>query len=168
LRCANPPYDPLLRRHPVHRANFVAVEIPQIGEVHFSCGAFAYARRIFAGLAAIGEAGRVPGVSLLGRVRRKADGAAIGVRRGLAVDRLRHRKYTGLGEVENSVAVDPGWPDIERAQQRVIERLGFLEVVGADHDMRKHSSIPPQFSNEQSRSYSRGGTTPYAARCRAM
>ena len=73
--------------------------------------AFANARRIFAGRAAIGEAGRVPGIGLLGRIGRKADGAAIGVCRRLAVDRLRHREHAGLGEVENAVAVDLGRPD---------------------------------------------------------
>ena len=56
--------------------------------------------------AASGEAGGVPRVGLLGRGGRKADGAAIGVRRGLAVDRLRHREHAGLGEVEDAVAVD--------------------------------------------------------------
>ena len=53
---------------------------------------------------------------------------------------------TGLGEVENAVAVHLGRPDVERAKQRVVERLGLFEVVGADHDMRKHISIPPSFS----------------------
>src|SRR5215212_7446134 len=45
-----------LRRHPVHRADLVAVEIAQISEVHFPRRAFANAGRVFAGLAAIGDA----------------------------------------------------------------------------------------------------------------
>ena len=60
-----PSYD--LRRDPVHRADLVAVEIAQVSKVQFAGGAFANARRIFAGLAAIGDAGRVPGVGLFVR-----------------------------------------------------------------------------------------------------
>src|SRR5438128_11914238 len=116
--------DGKLSRYPMHRADLVAVQIAQIGEVHFARRAFAYARRIFAGLSAIGDAGRVPGVGLLGRVRRKTDGAAIRRRRRLAVDRLRHREHAGLGEIENTVTIDPGRPDTQRAEQRVVERLG--------------------------------------------
>src|SRR3954451_10923435 len=90
-----------LRRYPMHRADLVAVEIAQIGEVHFARAAFANARRIFASGAAIGETGRMPGVGLLGRVGRKTDGAAVGVCRRLAVDRLRHGEHAGLGEIED-------------------------------------------------------------------
>src|SRR5437667_11742504 len=106
--------DGKLSRYPMHGADLVAVQIAQIGEVHFARRAFAYARRIFAGLSAIGDAGRVPGVGLFGRLRRKADGAAIRRRRRLAIDWFRHREHAGLGEVENTVAVDPGRPDAER------------------------------------------------------
>src|SRR2546421_7025028 len=122
-----------LRWHPMHRADLVAVDIAQIGEVHFARRAFAYARRIFASGAAMGEARRVPGVGLLGGFSRKPNGAAVRRRRRLAVDRLRHREHAGLGEVENAVAVDPGRPDAKRAEQGVIERLGLFQVVGADH-----------------------------------
>src|SRR5215207_4122308 len=97
-----------LRWHPVHRADLVAVEIAQIGEIHFARGAFANAWRVFAGLAAIGDTSRVPRVGLLGRFGRKADGAAVRERCRLAVDRLRYREHAGLGEVENTVAVDLG------------------------------------------------------------
>ena len=51
----------------MHRADLVAVEIAQIGEIEFARRAFANARRIFASLAAIGDAGRVQGVGLFGR-----------------------------------------------------------------------------------------------------
>src|SRR6266446_690591 len=145
----HPSYD--LRWYPVHRADLVAIEIAQISQIEFTRAAFANARRVFAGRAAIGEARCVPGVSLFGRTRRKADGAAVGMCRRLAVDRLRHREHAGLGEVENAVAIHLGRPDIQRAEQGIIERLGLFQVVGADHHMRKHSSIPPRFFSTNSR-----------------
>src|SRR4051795_1730868 len=157
-----------LCRYSVHRADLVAVEIAQIGEIEFARAAFANAGRIFAVLAAVGDARRMPGIGLFGRVGRKTDGAAIGVCRRLAVDRLRHREHASLGEIENTVTVDPGRPDAERAEQRVVERLGLFQVVGADHDMRKHSSIPPHFFRRTvaiAAAHSQG-TTPHAARCR--
>src|SRR6187399_2960465 len=131
-----PSYD--LRRDPMHCANLVAVEITQVSEVQFAPGAFANARRVFASRGAIGDACRVPGVGLLGRFGCKTDGAAVGVCGRLAVDRLRHREHAGLGAVENAVAVDPGRLDAERSEQRVVKRLGLFQVVGTDHDMRKH------------------------------
>src|SRR5665213_4382559 len=90
----------------MQRANLVAVGIAQIGDIELDPGAFANARRILAGLAAIGEAGRLPGVGLRGRIAGETDGAAVADGRGLAVDRLRHREHAGLGAVEDAVAVD--------------------------------------------------------------
>src|SRR5215470_3647191 len=46
-----------LPRHPVQGAELVAVGIAQIGDVEFDAAAFANARWILAGLAAMGEAG---------------------------------------------------------------------------------------------------------------
>ena len=69
---------PALSGHPVHGADLVAVGIAQIGEIEFADGAFANAWRILARCRAMGDAGGVPGVGLLGRIGGKADGAAIG------------------------------------------------------------------------------------------
>ena len=111
----------------------------------FAARAFAHARRIFAGHCRRWR--RPP------RARRRPARPSWRQnrwcrrwrRRGLAVDRLRHREHAGRGEIENTMTVDPGRRDAERPQQRVVERLGLFQVVGADHDMRKHSSIPPHF-----------------------
>src|SRR3977135_424415 len=82
-------------------------------------------------------------VGRLDRACGKSDGAAIGRRRGLAVDRFRHRKSAGLGPVENAVTVDPPGRDAERAQQRIIKRFCFFQVAGPDHDVRKHPAFLP-------------------------
>src|SRR4051812_20611224 len=59
----------VLRRHPVQRAELVAVGIAQIGDVQLDAAAFADARRVLAGGGAMGEAGgmeRVGGIDRLG------------------------------------------------------------------------------------------------------
>src|SRR3954451_7482979 len=119
--------------HPVHRADLVAVEVTQIGNIEVDARALTDTRRIFARNAAGGDAGRMPCIDLFRRVGGKADGAAIRRRRRFAVDRLRHREHAGLGDVEDAMAVDARWPHLERGQQIVVEGLGLVEVVGADH-----------------------------------
>src|SRR4051794_394373 len=101
----------------------VAVGIAQIGDIEFHAAAFAYPRRVFAGLAAMRDAGGVKRVGGFRRIGGKADGAAIGKGRRLAVDRLRHREGAGLAPVENAMAVDPSWGNAERPEQSVIERF---------------------------------------------
>ena len=51
--------------HSMHRAQLVAVEIAQIGQVHLACRSFALPRRVFTSRRAGGEAGGVPCVGLL-------------------------------------------------------------------------------------------------------
>src|SRR3954453_13301259 len=121
--------------HPMHRADFVAIQVAQIRDIEIDAGALADAGRIFAGNAAGSDASRMPCIDLLRRVGGKADGAAIRWRRRLAVDRLRDREYAGLGDVEDAMAVDARRPHLEGGQQIVVERLGLVEVVGADHDV---------------------------------
>src|SRR4051812_10290290 len=124
-----------LIRHSMHRADLVAVEVTQIRNIEVDAGALADAGRIFARDAAGGDAGRMPCIDLLRRVGGKADGAAIRARRRLAIDRLRHREHAGLGDVEDAMAVDARRPHLERSEQAVVERLGLVKVVGADHDV---------------------------------
>src|SRR3981189_3245479 len=102
----------------MHGADLVAVGVAQIGDIEFVAGPFANAWGVSASRCAMGDTGHMPGVSLLGGSGGKADGAAIGAGRRLAVDRLRHRKRAGFGEVENTVAIDLGRSDVERAGQR--------------------------------------------------
>src|SRR6266403_638617 len=122
-------------------ADLVAVRISQIGEIEFARGPFAYTRRVFAGLSAVGDASRVPGVSLFSRACGKANRAAIGRGCRLAIDRLRHRKNAGWGSIENAMAVYFPGRNTESTKQCVIERLGFFQVVSSDHNMRKHFLI---------------------------
>src|ERR1700729_4220491 len=60
-------------RHPVHRADLVAVGIAQIGDIELVSCALADARRIFDRRSAGGDASGVPLVDLLRRVGGKAD-----------------------------------------------------------------------------------------------
>src|ERR1700733_15058843 len=97
-------------RYPVQGAELVAVGIAQIGDIEFHPAAFAYPRRLLAGFSAMGDTCRVKRVGGFRRIRGKADGAAIGVARRLAVDRQCHREGAGLGSIENAMVVDPsGW-----------------------------------------------------------
>ena len=54
---------------PVQRAELVAVGIAQISKVEFTHGGLAYTGRFFASFAAMADAGRMPGIGLLGRGR---------------------------------------------------------------------------------------------------
>ena len=65
--------------HPLQGADLVAVGVAQIGEVELAGFAFAHARRVFAGFAAVGDAGGVPGIALIGRLYGEADRAAVRV-----------------------------------------------------------------------------------------
>jgi hypothetical protein len=70
---ADPPYR--LREtpsyHPVHRAELVAVGIAQVREIEFARGTFAHARRVFADLGAVGDAGRVQASACSGELAAK-------------------------------------------------------------------------------------------------
>src|SRR3954452_4174703 len=122
-------------RPPMHRADFVAIQVAPISDIEIDAGGLADAGRIFAGNAAGSDAGRMPCIDLLRRVGGKADGAAIRRRRRFAVDRLCDREHAGLGDVKDAMAVDARRPHLERGQQIVVKGLGLVEVVGADHDV---------------------------------
>src|ERR1700722_14357284 len=82
--CTGDPFGTLRLFHPVQRTELVAVGIAQIGEIEFARGTLPETRRLFAGYASTGDAGRVPGVGLFRRTRGKADRAAIRNSGGLA------------------------------------------------------------------------------------
>src|ERR1700677_5251940 len=50
------------------------------------------------------------------------------------------------------MAVDCRGRYAERTEERVIKRLGFLQVVGSDHHMRKHAIASQSRPGEVSRS----------------
>jgi len=127
----------------VQRAELVAGGIAQIGKVELAEAAFADAGGILARGAAIGDAGGVPGIGDFRRRRGKADGAAIGVAGGLAVDRRRNGEDAGRRHVEDAalVVLEAG-ADAERGQRRVIELLRSGDVVRSDHYVAEHVSLP--------------------------
>ena len=77
---------------PVQRAELVAVGIAQISKIEFTHGGFAHAGRFFARFAAMGDAGRMPGIGLLGGVAAKPMVPPLAGGRRLAVDRQRYGK----------------------------------------------------------------------------
>ena len=74
--------------HATERAQFVAIGIAKISEIHLPGGSLAHSRRVFDRRAAIRDAGLVPCVGLFGIAHRKADRPAVGGGGRLAVDRL--------------------------------------------------------------------------------
>jgi len=74
--------------YPVQGAEFVTVEITQIGYIEFTCRDFAYTRRVFARDSTISDASGVPRIGLLSGATSETDSAAIRWSRWLAVNRL--------------------------------------------------------------------------------
>src|SRR5215813_9784928 len=86
----------------MHRDDLVTEWIAQVGEIKLARGPFAPAGRILDALAAVGDAGVVESLDLLGIGAGEADGAAIGVRRCIAVDRLGNAERAGLRTIPNT------------------------------------------------------------------
>ena len=72
------------------RAQFVAIGITQISQIHLTT--WANAGRVFDCRAAVGHTGFVPGRGLFGSCHREAYRASIGVSGRLAIDRLAHQQ----------------------------------------------------------------------------
>src|SRR5205814_5018756 len=86
----------------MQRTDLVTGRIAQVGEIESARGPFAPAGRVLDALAAIGDAGIMEGLRLLGTVAREADGAAVGVCRHVAIDRLGEGEHTGLGAIKDA------------------------------------------------------------------
>ncbi len=105
---------------------------------------FAQARGIFARGTAIGDRHVMELLHLLGAVALEPDGAAVAMRRGLAVDRLRngqgpavvleeHALVTARGGILEALPLEP-----EHPEHFFVERLRLLDVVGTHHHMIEH------------------------------
>src|SRR5829696_8388889 len=135
-------------RHPVQRAQLVAVGVAQIGEVERAERALAAAGRVLAGGASTRRPGLVPGLDLFRPVHGKPDRAAIGAAGRLPVDRLRHHEGGALVQVgQAALGVDPAGLAADGGKQRVVEGLRPLDVVAADHDVAEHSPAPSAHAN---------------------
>ena len=86
-------------------ADLVAVGIAEIGEVEFAKAALARARRLLDGGAAVRASRFVPGLRVVRAVDEETNRAAIGVRRGLAVDRRRHHECRAFMRVDQTALV---------------------------------------------------------------
>src|SRR5580658_3862881 len=126
----------------MQRADLVAGWIAQVGNIKLPCDPFAPARWVFDTLATIGDPCVVENSGLLGAVAQEANGAAIGERRGVAIDRLGDGEHAGLRAIEDT----PPWiglalRDADGAQHGVVEPFGRRDVVGAEHDVREHALL---------------------------
>ena len=118
----------------VEGAELVTVRVANIGQVHRPHGVVPRSRRVFDRDAAIRNRRVVEFTHLLGRFALEADGAAVGMGRRLAVDRLADTKGVAFVPVE-----EPGVPGArlvphrlarpKRAEHGVVETLGPLDVV---------------------------------------
>src|ERR1051325_4162429 len=71
-------------------------------------------------------------------------GAAVGVRRRLAVDRLGDAERAGLRAIPNAaLRIGLARRMTDRAQHGVVEFLGRFDIVAADHYVREHGLLPP-------------------------
>src|SRR5215831_18114782 len=128
----------------MHRDDLVAAGIAQIREIDLARGTLAPAGRVLDALAAVGDAGVVERLDLLGAGAREADGAAIGMTRRLAVDRLGDAERAGLRAIPNTAfRIGRARRMAEGAQHGVVEFLGCFDIVGANHDVREHGLPPP-------------------------
>src|SRR5215468_825890 len=80
----------------MNRDNLVSGWIAQVGKIDFARGPFAPAGRVLDALAAVGDACVMESLGQLGAGAREADGAAISVRRRLAIDRLGDPEHAGF------------------------------------------------------------------------
>src|SRR5579872_5734360 len=132
-------------RHPVNRAQLVAVGITEVSEIDGTRGTLAHAGRILGGRAAVRDPGLVPGVDLLGIAHREADRAAIGACCRLAIDRLgNHEPPAVMGVNEPALGVLGTGLTAHRGKHGVVEFPRSGDVVASDHDMAEHSVLPHQ------------------------
>jgi hypothetical protein len=79
-------------RHAKQRAQFVAIGIAKVSQIHRAGPTLARARWVLDRRPAIRDAGFVPGIGLFWAGHREADRAAVGVRRRLAIDGFTHQE----------------------------------------------------------------------------
>src|ERR1041385_6537762 len=109
--------------------DLVAGRVAQVSEIVLARRSLAPARRVLDALAAVGDTGVVEGLGLLGARAREADGPAVRVRRGIAVDRLGDAERAGLCPVEDSAfRVHLPSRNSQDAEHGVIESLGRLDI----------------------------------------
>src|SRR5262252_3470653 len=108
----------------MHCDDLVAEGVAQVAEIDLPSGPFAPAGRVLDALAAVGDAGVVERLDLLGAGAGEADGAAIGMARRLAVDRLGDAERTGLRAIPNAAfRIGRARRMTEGAQHGVVEFL---------------------------------------------
>ena len=81
------------------------------------------------------------GVALFDRLHRKADGAAIAMAGGLAIDRRADGKGACGAGVKKPVLVGKTGPQAQRAQERVVKLLRTRQIAHTQHDMTEHGFV---------------------------
>ena len=86
----------------MHRTDLVARWIAQVGEIDLARCPFTPTGRILDALATISDTSIVEGPGFLSAVAHEADRAAVGARRGIAVDGLGDAKRASFGAIEDA------------------------------------------------------------------
>src|SRR6516165_9306269 len=86
----------------MHRDELVSGWIAQVGKIDLARRPFAPAGRVLDALTAVGDAGVVESLGQLGAGAREADGAAVSVRRRLAIDRFGDAERAGLRAIKDA------------------------------------------------------------------
>ena len=107
----------------MHPTKLVAIWVAQVTQVHFADRTIAPARWVFAGRAAVGDAGRMECVTLFGGLNGKSDGAAIAVRCGRTIDGGRNGERPCRAPIEIPVLVGDPRTDTQCAQEGIVEPL---------------------------------------------
>src|SRR5262249_9587286 len=126
----------------MHRDKLVAGWIAQVSKIDLAGGPFAPAGWVLYALAAVGNAGVVEGLGYLGAGAGEADGAPIGVRRRLAIDRIGDAGRAGLRSIKDAaLRIGLARWEANGAQHGVVELPGRGEIVGADHYVCEHALL---------------------------
>src|SRR5215472_15703294 len=126
----------------MHRDDLVSGWIAQVGKIDLARGHFSPAGRILDAFAAVGDAGVVESLGQLGAGARKADGAAISVRRRLAIDRLGDAEHAALRAIKDAtLRIGLLRWEADGAKHSVVELLRHGEIIGAEHYVCEHRSL---------------------------
>ena len=124
---------------PMQRAQLVAVRIAQIGQVQRAKSVVAPAGRVFAGSAAVLDAGCMKRIRLLRGLHFEADRTAVAMCGRLAVNGRRDAEVARGRAVEVAVFVGNPGAYAQSAQQGVVKRFGLFQIGDAEDDVAEHA-----------------------------
>src|SRR5215467_481971 len=151
----------------MHRDDLVSGWIAQVGKIDLARRHFSPAGRVLDAFAAVGDAGVVESLDQLGTGAREADGAAISVRRRLAIDRLGDAEHAGLRAIKDAtLRIRLPHREADGAKHSVVELLRRGHIIGAEHYVCEHRLLSFCWTCPRLTVQAKSGTIP--AQQRAM